>query len=120
MNYRTFEETCPYCDNVNKIQWDGVSRVGECEKCGKAILFCNICEMDKPCGVCPYAQKKIEVSDIEWDAPKSAGLPKQVIIDININNIDLLVDIDGCADNLSDYLSDTYGFCHYGFTAQVI
>jgi len=61
----------------------------------------------------------ITITDIDWDAPKSIGLPNEVVIDINISNVHLLEDIDGSAENLSDYLSDTYEYCHYGFTAEV-
>lgn len=63
--------------------------------------------------------KKIIVTDIDWDAPKPANLPEEVTIDITPENEDLLEDIHGCADSLSDYLSDTYGYCHKGFTVDV-
>lgn len=59
--------------------------------------------------------KQIIITNIKWDAPKSAGLPKKVIIDINEDNRYLLEDIEGYADNISDYLSDTYEYCHEGF-----
>lgn len=62
--------------------------------------------------------KQIIVTNIKWDAPKSANLPKRVVIDINEDNKYLLEDIDGYADNLSDYLSDTYEYCHEGFSAK--
>ena len=63
--------------------------------------------------------ERIIVSSISWDAPKSAKLPKKVTIDINLKNIDLLDDINGAADNVSDYLSDTYEYCHYGFCVDI-
>lgn len=59
--------------------------------------------------------KKICVTDIEWDAPKSAKLPRSVTINVNHETECLLDDIDGYADSLSDYLSNTYGYCHKGF-----
>lgn len=59
--------------------------------------------------------KQIIVTDIMWDAEDSADLPEEVIIDVDNKNAYLLEDIDGYADNLSDYLSDTYGYCHSGF-----
>lgn len=62
--------------------------------------------------------KQIVVTGIKWDAPKSANLPKRVIIDITIDNAELLEDFNGYADNLSDYLSDTYEYCHEGFNAK--
>lgn len=62
--------------------------------------------------------KQIIVTAIKWDAPKSANLPKRVVIDINEDNKYLLEDIDGYADELSDYLSDTYEYCHEGFKVK--
>lgn len=62
--------------------------------------------------------KQIIVNNIKWDAPKSAGLPKKIVIDINESNEYLLEDIDGYADNLCDYLSDEYGYCIEGFKAE--
>lgn len=62
--------------------------------------------------------EKIIVTSIQWDAPKSTDLPKQIVIDVNMDNVDLLEDINGCADNLSDYLSDTYEYCHEGFNVK--
>lgn len=62
--------------------------------------------------------KQIIVTNIKWDAPKSANLPKRVVIDINEDNKYLLEDIDGYADELSDYLSDTYEYCHEGFNVK--
>ena len=61
--------------------------------------------------------KKIIVTDIEWDAPESAKLPTEVEIEITPETECLLEDIDGAADNLSDYLSDVYEYCHSGFAA---
>lgn len=62
--------------------------------------------------------KTIIVTNIKWDAPKSAGLPKKVVIDINEDNEYLLEDIDGYADALCDYLSDEYEYCIEGFHAE--
>ena len=62
--------------------------------------------------------KQIIVTNIKWDAPKSASLPKRVVIDINEDNQYLLEDIEGYVDNLSDYLSDTYEYCHEGFNVK--
>lgn len=64
-------------------------------------------------------KKKIIVTDIDWDAPKSVHLPKKISIDITDDNRYLLEDIEGYADELSDYISDTYGFCHNGFSVKV-
>ena len=60
----------------------------------------------------------IIVTKIKWDAPKNAGLPTKVTINVTRKNQYLLDDIDGYAENLSNYLSDIYGYCHYGFTVK--
>lgn len=57
---------------------------------------------------------------VDWDAPKSAAPPARIIIDITGDNKHLLDGIDVDGDELSDYLSDTYGFCHFGFTVKCI
>lgn len=62
--------------------------------------------------------KQIIVTNIRWDAPKSAQLPKKVIVNINSRNKHLLEDIDGYADELCDYLSDKYGYCVEGFNTK--
>jgi len=63
--------------------------------------------------------KQIIVTKIQWDAPKSAGLPKKVVIDINENNDYLLEDIHDYADAVCNYLSDEYGYCLYGFETKL-
>ena len=63
--------------------------------------------------------EEIIVSNIKWDTDgEDVDLPKRVIVNVTIDNADLLEDINGYADNLSDYLSDTYGFCHEGFKVK--
>ena len=62
--------------------------------------------------------KQIVVTNIKWDAPKSSGLPKKVVIDINQDNEYLLEDIDGYADELCNYLSDEYEYCIEGFIVE--
>lgn len=37
------------------------------------------------------------------------------IVNVNINDLNYNPEYDNFDDLLSDYLSDTYGFCHYGF-----
>ena len=59
--------------------------------------------------------KAIIATNIDWDAPSSANLPKTVLININPNTEYLLDDIDGYADELCDYLSDEYEYCVKGF-----
>lgn len=62
--------------------------------------------------------KQIIITNIKWDAPKSAGLPKKVVIDVNVGNEYLLEDIDGYADELCNYLSDEYEYCIKGFNVE--
>ena len=99
----------------------------------EAVLFKDGGQLasTEPCGeylgewICEYdgdeyvvdvsAVKQIVVTDIEWDAPKSTNLPEKVVINIDRRNDNLLDDIDDYADGVSNYLSDTYGFCHMGF-----
>ena len=69
-------------------------------------------------GVNVVAVKQLEVTNIKWDAPKSANLPKKVVITIDEKNEYLLEDIEEYAENLSDYLSDTYEYCHAGFSVN--
>ena len=64
--------------------------------------------------------RHIIVTNIEWDAPKSANLPEKVCIIINEKTEYLLEDIDGYADELCDYLSDVYEYCIKGFACEPI
>lgn len=78
-----------------------------------------ICEYDgDEYAVNVVAVRQLEVTDIMWDAPKSANLPKKVVITIDETNEYLLEDIEEYAENLSDYLSDTYEYCHAGFNVN--
>ena len=53
------EEICPYCDHVNKFNWDGINRIMTCKNCGKEILLCSLCNMDEcSCGKCPHEKEK--------------------------------------------------------------
>lgn len=50
------------------------------------------------------------IRNIKWetDGEKVEGLPNSVIVNID-------VDPETIEDDVSDYLSDEYGFCHNGF-----
>lgn len=61
--------------------------------------------------------EKIIVTDIKWDAPESANLPDSVTILLLPGMEYLLENINGAADNLSNYLSDVYEYCHTAFAA---
>lgn len=66
--------------------------------------------------------KKLNVTNINWDTdgadPEELGLPKEVDIEINDDNDYLLEDLDGYAEPLLDYLSDSYGYCIFGFNVE--
>ena len=64
--------------------------------------------------------QQIIVSDIQWDVPGLVDLPKQVTIKINRANDYLLEDVNGEAKNLSDFLSDFYGYCVEGFCVELV
>lgn len=52
---------------------------------------------------------KIEAYNIKWDTDgEDVSLPKSVVINVPDDEEDI-------ADYVSDYLSDEYGFCHFGF-----
>lgn len=64
------------------------------------------------------SQIKVLIYDIEWDTDgEKVKLPKQVehvFEDYdNINDEDLL-------DEISDWLSDEYGYCHKGFCVKLV
>ena len=75
---------------------------------------------------------RIVVTNIDWDTDDDEDdddgtenegetrhlPPKEITIEINDDNRHLLEDLNGYADNLLDYLSDTYGFCIRGFNAE--
>lgn len=69
---------------------------------------------------------KLTISNIEWDydgkengEPLPEHLPKEVVItDEDLLNT-LLIDVDGYAEEISDYLSDTYGYCVGCFSTNV-
>ena len=49
--------------------------------------------------------------DILWDVDEDEiDLPNEVEIPNNISDLDM--------DEIGDWLSETYGFCHYGFSIE--
>ena len=67
---------------------------------------------------------RLIISDIDWDYPgKDDGgecpLPSEVVIEDPALILYLSDDIDGEAENIAEYLSDTYGCCVCGFTTDV-
>lgn len=62
----------------------------------------------------------IIVTNIKWDAPKDVDLPTEARIRINEDNDYLLDDWDTEAEEISDWLTDAYGYCLFGFCVEVI
>lgn len=70
---------------------------------------------------------KIKITNIDWDIDEDdltyakENLPSQTEIEITSETKYLLEDIDGYADNLTEFLSDKYGYClnHYNVEVEV-
>ena len=72
---------------------------------------------------------RICVTDIDWDTEENGeeedvSLPKDVLISDRFKEGDYTdeageIDTDALLDDVSDYLSDTYGFCHRGFHTEI-
>jgi len=69
--------------------------------------------------------KRIRITNIKWDTdgenPRDLNLPKSVYTTEEEIGYDVdKGDEDGLADFVGDWLSDTYGFCHFGFRVRVL
>ena len=58
----------------------------------------------------------ISFSDVDWDdeerkEPLESVITREILIDDDISDFD---------DFLSDYLSDEFGFCQYGFSYSIL
>lgn len=67
--------------------------------------------------------KHLWAVDIQWDWDEEDGdsrLPNEVLIPDNVamECIDLNLDVEEACDEISDWLSDEYGFCHKGFSLE--
>lgn len=60
---------------------------------------------------------KVKIFDIEWDIDEDDDtvLPTEII-----NEFDYKGDNDELCDNISDYLTDEYEYCHNGFDFKII
>ena len=58
--------------------------------------------------------KRVKIWDIDWDTDGEdiPELPKEITLQLPEDKVD--------EDEISDYLSDTYGFCHNGFEFEVL
>ena len=61
------------------------------------------------------SEKTFKVFGILWDTDyEPVDLPEEVNVTISSSEVDLNDD-ELVSDFISDWLSDEYGFCHYGF-----
>ena len=61
---------------------------------------------------------KVHITDIQWDTDDVLipELPVEITQDFEFNGSG---DVE-LEDFLSNWLSDTYGFCHYGFRFKIV
>lgn len=61
------------------------------------------------------------VGNIEWDTDgediEDLDLPESIVLSVALEKGD---DRDVAEDYISDYLSDTFGYCHFGFSLEEI
>ena len=69
-------------------------------------------------------KKEILITEIDWDTdgadPKDIGLPDEVTIKNPSSEMIEELEDEGYSDIIEDWLSDEYGFCVYGFLAEVV
>lgn len=61
----------------------------------------------------------VDAYPVKSHAPADA-LPATVMVDCGEVGIGASTSAEEAADILSDWLSDTYGFCHYGFDYEIV
>lgn len=64
----------------------------------------------------------IKITNIKWDTDGDMkilkSLPKEIDITDEFDVNDYEDDEDKLLDDISDWLSDTYGYCHFGFEIE--
>ena len=60
---------------------------------------------------------KVKIFDIEWDMDEDDDtvLPNEIVNEFDYNG-----DNDELSDNISDWLTDEYDYCHEGFNYEII
>ena len=60
---------------------------------------------------------KVKIYNIEWDIDEDDDtvLPTEIEAEFDYHG-----DNDELSDNISDWVSDEYGYCHYGFDYEII
>ena len=64
----------------------------------------------------------MKITNIKWDTDGDMkilkSLPKEINITDEFDVNDYEDDEDKLLDDISDWLSDTYGYCHFGFEIE--
>lgn len=64
----------------------------------------------------------MKITNIKWDTAGDMkilkSLPKEIDITDEFDVNDYEDDEDKLLDDISDWLSDTYGYCHFGFEIE--
>ena len=64
----------------------------------------------------------MKITNIKWDTDGDMkilkSLPKEIDITDEFDVNDYEDDEDKLLDDISDWLSDTYGYCHFGFEVK--
>ena len=64
----------------------------------------------------------MKITNIKWDTDGDMkilkSLPKEIDITEEFDVNDYEDDEDKLLDDISDWLSDTYGYCHFGFEIE--
>ena len=63
----------------------------------------------------------LRVYDIDWDTDgEEVDLPTELLLGNELPDEVMEDYSQGYTDELADYLSDTYGFCLYGFRTEIV
>ena len=58
----------------------------------------------------------MKITNIKWDTDGDMKILKSLPKEIDVNDYE--DDEDKLLDDISDWLSDTYGYCHFGFEIE--
>lgn len=56
---------------------------------------------------------RVRCFNIQWDFDEDPGLPTETVVALDYDS-----EVDE-SEQIGDYLSDTYGFCHHGFEYEI-
>lgn len=112
-DYDEYDESyeCPNCGYEFD---DEDADANECPTCGEPIHNSDKVDYDDD------SSYKFTVTDIEWDTDgedaSNLHLPETLVVDVPMEYLDN--GSDAVEDYISDFLSDTYGYCHNGFSVE--